>query len=244
MNFTEHIEELKRLMESFASHHGVGMHKVYTSLIDYMAGYLDITCRPVQGWSFNQSQNEEFAQMSVQVLLATSKGIATKGWIDVFGEFFMSYLGEKGRMGQCFTPESLSELLAKIMSEGVMSHPEHHCGMFGKKHVVSDPACGSGRLILATVTNLQKIKGLKCYAVGEDKDETCVKQTAVNLAMHGYFGEVICHDSLEDPETLRFGYIVNEGLHPFPNGIPTLRYSDNPDEFVGVRIWKERRKND
>ena len=179
MTTQEHKNELKRLMESFASQNGVGMHKVFTSLIDYMAGYLDITCRPVPGWNFNQSQNEEFAKMSVQVLLTASKGIATKGWIDVFGEFFMAYLGEKGRMGQCFTPESLSELLANIMTNGLNVQPEQRCGMFGLKHIVSDPACGSGRLVLAAVTNLQKLKGLKCYAVCEDNDLTCMKQEVV-----------------------------------------------------------------
>lgn len=236
------MNELKRLMESFASQNGVGMHKVFTSLIDYMAGYLDITCRPVPGWNFNQSQNEEFAKMSVQVLLTASKGIATKGWIDVFGEFFMAYLGEKGRMGQCFTPESLSELLANIMTNGLNVQPEQRCGMFGLKHIVSDPACGSGRLVLAAVTNLQKLKGIKCYAVCEDNNETCVKQTAVNLAMHGYYGEVICHDSLIYPDTLRFGYIVNEGLYPIPDGLPTLRWSENPDDFVCTRMWKERKE--
>ncbi len=230
-------------MADFASHHGVGMHKVYTSLIDYMAGFLDIQGRPVHGWSFNKSQNKEFARMTEQLCLATECGIRTKGWMDVFGEFFMRYLGEKNRMGQCFSPESLSELASMIVTDGITEQGKCRCGTFGMKHIVSDPACGSGRLVLAAITHLQIRKGLKCYAICEDNDETCVKQTALNLAMHGYYGEVICHNSLSEPDTVKFGYIVNEGCYPFPDGIPTLRWSENPDEYVCTRFWKERRND-
>ena len=53
---------------------------------------------------------------------------------------------------------------------------------------------------------------LRSLLVGEDIDGICCKMAAVNLAVHGCFGEVIRHDSIGEQNALRYGYIVNETL--------------------------------
>ena len=82
------------------------------------------------------------------------------------------------------------------------------------------------------------------YAIGEDIDAICVKQTAVNLAIHGYYGEVVCHDTLKEPDTVRFGYIINEGLFLFGRrGLPNVRYSCNTDDFISPKLWQRMKQS-
>ena len=66
--------------------------------------------------------------------------------------------------------------------------------------------------------------------------------SAINLAMHGCFGEAICHDTLCEPDKVRFGYIVNETMWPFPTGIPSIHPCDDAYRFFGTIIWQERKK--
>ena len=47
-------------MQNFAYSSGEGIQMVYTSLIDYMAGFLDWSGTPVSGWKFDKEQNMQF----------------------------------------------------------------------------------------------------------------------------------------------------------------------------------------
>ena len=76
---------------------------------------------------------------------------------------------------------------------------------------------------------------------GEDIDSLCVRMSAVNIAVHGGFGEVVCHDSLCEPGDIKFGYIINEGLYPFPGGLPTIRRSENARDFFCCSMWNARK---
>lgn len=113
--------------------------------------------------------------------------------------------------------------------------------IFGNRVTIGDCACGSGRLLLAAASKLERMGAEKPYLIGEDIDAMCCKQTAINMMIHGCYGEVICHDTLCEPGEARFGYIVNEGLYPFP-GIPTIRRFTNSNVFIGCRLWKAREK--
>lgn len=237
------VKQVYSDMESFAGTYGESISKVYSSLIDYMIGFLDYTGRKNDSWSYNEEQNILFMNMTKDVVVAVEKGIEKKGWFDIFGDIFMTYMGEKGRLGQCFTPEGLAEICAKILNDIPDNYgPVMQCGSFGTRHIVNDPACGSGRLVLAGALELYKKFEEYPYVICEDIDSTCCKQTAINLCLHGWYGEVMCHDTLKEPDGLRFGYIINEGLHPFRGGIPTIRYSNNPNEFVGIKFWKSKKQ--
>jgi hypothetical protein len=63
---------------------------------------------------------------------------------------------------------------------------------------------------------------------------------AINMAVHGCFGEAICHDSLCEPDKVRLGYIVNESMWPFPTNVPSIRKEMDPMRFVATRLWAMR----
>ena len=62
------------------------------------------------------------------------------------------------------------------------------------------------------------------------------------MAMHGCFGEAVCHDSLCEPDKVRLGYIVNESMWPFPTNVPSIRKEKDPMRFVATRLWEMRGK--
>jgi hypothetical protein len=65
---------------------------------------------------------------------------------------------------------------------------------------------------------------------------------AINMAVHGCFGEAVCHDSLAEPDKVRLGYIVNESMWPFPTNVPSIRKEKDPMRFVATRLWAMRGK--
>jgi hypothetical protein len=84
----------------------------------------------------------------------------------------------------------------------------------------------------------------KPFVSGEDIDVQCCKMSAINMAMHGCFGEVVCHDTLCEPTAVRYGYIVNETMYPFPTNIPSIRRCNDPQKFVCTSSleFQEKRK--
>ena len=239
---TDYLKELHNDMQTFAQRNGVAIYKVYTSLVDYIAGWMDVTGRPVEGWMFTAEQNKCFHSMLRKVIQAAGTAMIADSWRDPFGDIFMEYLGNKDMRGQCFTPEGMANLCARITMDEAMKKPMRmDCGIFENMIIANDPACGSGRMLLAAARHMELSHNEYIYCIGEDIDTTCVKQTAINLALHGCYGEVICHDTLKSPDGLRFGYIVNEMLYPDRHNRPSLRFSDNPADFVGIRFWDSQR---
>ena len=86
----------------------------------------------------------------------------------------------------------------------------------------------------------QQAEARRPYISCEDLDYNCVKMAAINMAVHGCFGEAICHDSLCEPDKVRLGYIVNESMWPFPTNVPSIRKEMDPMRFVATRLWAMR----
>lgn len=239
------LKKIQSDMEKIAYSSGAGMQKVYLSIIDYMAGFFDVSGTPVFGWSFNNEQNKLFHKLMIDILFVFEDKMNDVEWYDLFGDFFMQYLGDKDNRGQCFTPAGLADLCSMMLLKDQLNEGNrNNCGLFGKRYIIDDPTCGSGRLLLASATYMMQKHREYVYAIGEDIDATCVKQTAINLAIHGYYGEVVCHNTIKDPDSIRFGYIINESL--FINnrqGLPSLRYSDDPNDFVVLNFWNQKRNN-
>lgn len=226
-------------MQDFSQRNGVSIYKVYVALIDYIVGWMDVTGRPVEGWMFFENQNKCFYSMASKVIQIAGMAMIADSWQDPFGDLFMQYLGNKDLRGQCFTPESVANLCAKItMDEALKKKQRSDCGGFGMMITANDPSCGSGRMLLAASRHMEIKHNEYIYCIGEDIDTTCVKQTAINMALHGCYGEVICHDTIRNPDSLRFGYIVNEFLYPDRHNRPSIRYSETAEDFVGVQFWK------
>lgn len=99
---------------------------------------------------------------------------------DVLGTIFEACISF-GERGQYFTPWPLCQMNAALMLTGDV--PEHP--------TISDPACGSGRMLLA-VAELQP-GGI---FFGQDADVRCCQMTVLNLLLRGLHGYVTWGDSL------------------------------------------------
>lgn len=102
---------------------------------------------------------------------------------DVLGEFFELHISN-GRNGQFFTPHPITEFMNAIVGTDEQTD---------RPLRVLDPACGSGRMLLAAH---RSSKG-KHHLFGIDIDKTCVKMAVINLFLNGCFkAEVLCGNAL------------------------------------------------
>ena len=123
------------------------------------------------------------------------KGDYAENQIDVFGdayEFLMTmYAGNAGKSGgEFFTPQEVSELLARIT-------------VVGKKEVnkVYDPACGSGSLLLQFAKVLGK-ENVRTGFFGQEINITTYNLCRINMFLHDINYEkfdIHCGDTLTEP---------------------------------------------
>ena len=103
---------------------------------------------------------------------------------------------------------------------------------FGQNVVINDCACGSARLLLAGGATYRNITHRNdVYLVASDIDDRCCKQSAINILVHGFYGEVACMDTLMGESSFSHGWIINQGLYPIPFGLPTLTYTTDKSKF-------------
>lgn len=162
--------------------------------------------------------------------------LAHRKWVDLFGDYFMEYGANKKDRGQCFTPDSVCDVMARLslsIKGGTdFDTMRHYVPGFGRKVVVNDCACGSGRLLLAAGTTYRHTTHKNdVYLVASDIDDRCCKQSAINILVHGFYGEVACMDTLMGESSFSHGWIVNQGLYPIPFGLPTLTYTTDKSKF-------------
>lgn len=143
---------------------------------------------------YNDDESAIFRNMFHEwITIMSKKIIGNTDWHDFFGNYYeiiqLNY--SKRNFGQFFTPETVVDLMSKINSTD----------QTGKN--VNDPACGSGRFLLAFHANSPGN-----FMFAEDIDPICVNMTAANMIVHGARGEVVCHNSL-DPGSFNFGYRIN-----------------------------------
>lgn len=121
---------------------------------------------------------------------ALIEGMETTGQ-DILGDLFQGGV-TGGENGQFFTPEAICNLMAQMQIE-----PD----MLGKK--IHDPACGSGRTLLAAAKIARHNEFSGC-----DVDIRCVHMTALNLALRGLRGFVVWGNSLtlETQRVYRIGF--------------------------------------
>ena len=212
---------------------------VFDDLLTFIIFSFNPEPKPNPYWKYSQEQNQLFFQLMREWLNVMQRMIDARGWYDAFGDFFMSNVGRTSQQykGQFFTPHTICDFMAKVAldDKGEETEPHVTCGAFGKRVVVNDAACGSARLLLAAHAANCERGHRPYYFIGDDIDRICCKMAAVNMCVHGMFGEVVCHNTLTEPHKANFGYIINEGLYPFP-GCPTIRCFEGDDlRFVSVR---------
>ena len=151
------------------------------------------------------------------------------GWYDGLGEYYqvLTSRGKSQWLGQFFTPKEVCTMMAMI------SGP--HSDQTGKGLTVLDPACGSGRMLLAS-----HALAPGNYQFGADLDPICARMTAVNMCIHGCEGEAVCMDSLA--LTWRFGYRINRRIRA--TGQPTIEPIEMEQSRIMAHWLEEQAKID
>ena len=241
---TPTVKSLESQIKDIARDKGRDVTNVFVDFIDYIIGFFDPLKTPIQGWGdkYNQADNGRFFTMMRTYFEVMEYQLKKIAWYDAFGDLFQAIHVKGNNNAQFFTPPSLCDLMAETLLENYNGEEPTAKTTFGKRIVISDPSCGSGRNLLAAKVIFDRKQWREPYLVCEDIDLTCCKMSAINMAMHGCFGESICHDTLGEPDKVRVGYIVNETLWPFPSGIPSIRPCYDENRFFGTRIWHERKR--
>jgi type I restriction enzyme M protein len=143
--------------------------------------YTEITRR------YNPDEIKQFGNVLGAMLLDYEDCSSTDGdWDDVLGNFFESTSSgaQASRMGQFFTPIALCNMMARITT-----------GEIKEDATCCDPACGSGRNLIAH-SRINIDTRLKCFYTGMDLDRRCVNMTVLNMFLYGMKGVVIHMNSL------------------------------------------------
>jgi len=134
------------------------------------------------------------------------------GFVDVLGEFYEKNLSF-GRSGQFFTPQPICDMMAQLMS------PE------GFKKRVVDPACGSGRMLMAVA----KINRVALF-YGADNDMNCARMAVINLCLNSMFGEIAWMNSLTNQ------FYDGWEIFPTSKGIPCVRAISEKESLIHLKL--------
>lgn len=223
------VRELEKLINSFTYQHGLDVSQVFNDFLTYIIHYFTPNAKPLESWKYKKEQTTVFWEMLREWIKVMEKQLICNEWYDAFGDLYMTCVASKMKQqgtGQFFTPDGLCDMMADINT--------------GKKltgKLVGDPACGSGRTLLAW-----HVKNIGNYLCAEDIDRTCCMMTVCNFIIHGCVGEVIWHNSL-DPGSFYSGWKVNERLNKSPfSPIPLITVREiTKEESATLRIWENIR---
>jgi hypothetical protein len=137
----------------------------------YEDEYLSIVKR------YRREEIDMFCELMAEMLIVMDNHGA--GLVDCLGEFYQTNLS-RGKHGQFFTPQHVSDFMAEITMDKSVTDKTIH-----------DPACGSGRMLLAAA----KVSRDN-YFTGADIDSRCAKMCVINLCLNGLRGEVAHMNSL------------------------------------------------
>ncbi len=157
---------------------------IATHLSYYEAEYLETI-----GYYKDSELRHEFPNAFAYLIEAMEAQVGAQSGNDILGDFFEQHISH-GHNGQFFTPPAICQLMASILHTGNTNEE----AMAERKPLrILDPACGSGRMLLAA----QKVYGTGHEYYGIDIDRICVKMTALNLFLNGIWNsEVMCANAL------------------------------------------------
>lgn len=176
---------------------------------------------------YTQEERFHFGDLIKEAILVMDKQLKGEDdWYDVFGAYYevLASSYKRSGFGQFFTPASVVDLMVQI--QGVSGK------LKGKGVLVGDPACGSGRTLIAF-----QAYNPGNFLVGQDIDLVCCKMTIMNMILHGCKGEVVWGNSL-NPEDIRRAWRIV----PFITGIPQVYEIEKSESFTW-QVWDEKRQD-
>lgn len=173
------INKLIKLFEHYA--HGQNYSTAFSDLLDHVL----IT------FKFHETEEEQitalqqlarYKKKDEHIALLTEIGEVSEGFEDPLGELYQRLIS-KGQHGQFFTPEPVTNFMAAIMATDELQPDQ----------TVYDPACGSGRMLLAAAKRNRHLLFL-----GADIDLFCCKMSLVNMLLNSLTAEIAHMDTLSN----------------------------------------------
>lgn len=170
-------------------------------------------------------------KMFAEIVRLYSERLQPGTFYDGLGAFYESVINtpsKASRTGQFFTPETVCAMMASCMLSEDSAD---------KKLKINDPACGSGRMLLAA-----HAVAPGNYYFAEDLDPMCCLLTSVNFLFHNMEGQVVCHNSImPTEETYRFGYEIKRLSAALP--IPVIRSIPREQSITCIiyDAWRQER---
>lgn len=228
-NLPSEIKPIYRTLETISRR-----HNIVTCFEDYLSTLVNFFTPPDQkgfgiDWcsKYDQDELNLFADLVKETVKVYERMITPdKGsWYDPFGELYMfiSSVSKSKALGQFFTPTPVVDLMVKM---------NYSDDLTGKGLRISDPTCGSGRMLIAFQAHHPGN-----YVFGEDLDLICCKMTLINLLFHGCEGEVVWHDSL------KIDFYRAWRVNPFirKTGLPSIYEISQEQSFICRKRQEESR---
>lgn len=190
------ISKLIKLFEQYS--YGQNYSTAFSDLLEYfLIAFKFYETEEEQASALNQLTS--YKKKETLITLLTEIGELSEGFEDPLGELYQQVIS-KGHHGQFFTPEPVTSALAAVMATD-----ELHAGQ-----TVIDPACGSGRMLLAAAKRNRHL----CF-LGADIDLFCCKMSLVNMLLNSLTGEIAHMDTLSNKfhSGYKTGTILKDGWH-------------------------------
>ena len=231
-------EEVPRELQQFAelidkASGRYGYNEIFEDWVDYMIACFSFEGDPKLVEHLKKKYGDVYAvfdNLLREYINVCNRELGRKEWYDGLGIIYetISSRWKSSRMGQFFTPPSLVDVMV-----GISEIDENVSGK-----TVCDPACGSGRFLIA-----HHAHNPKNYQYGQDLDRICAKMTAVNMMIHGCRGEVACMNTI----TMEwyFGFYINPYIKMFgkPQIVPVKKYEDSIF-YAGGSIFEQNKKKE
>lgn len=182
----QYPQKFLSLFDKICHGHGHQSADVFNRFLDFCLYYLSggIMTEGLEAVeNYHKGKHDAFLE------LFNILGDGSEGFQDMLGtvyqEISSSYKASK--MGQFFTPDPVSQLMAEI-AIGDLDVAE-----VGKS--INDPSCGSGMMLLKAAEKFGTNRHNQFF-VGQDLDGMCAKMCAINMSLNTIPGRVYQMDTL------------------------------------------------
>lgn len=219
-------KEFIKLFESLA--HRYYRTEVFSDFLDYSLAYFRHGASAQDFKPFEAKWNKPGEIDKLQQLfflygeMADHNGV---GFHDPLGDLFMEIISKSSAQyrGQFFTPTEICNMIAQMnYGDGIKEWSR-----------LSDPACGSGRTLLA-MAKLQR----KLLIYAADVDQLCCKMSLLNFLSNSLTAEVAWMNSLsfEHFKTWHCGtYLMENGMQrPYWIEVPA-------EQTYQLAMWEEKK---
>lgn len=208
------VNKLIKLFEQYA--HGQNYSAAFSNMLDHvLITFKFYETEEDQMDAFNQLARYE--KKDAHIALLTEIGELAEGFEDPLGELYQLLIS-KGQNGQFFTPNPVTNFMSSILATDELQPAQ----------TLHDPACGSGRMLLAAAKRNRHL-----YFLGADIDLLCCKMSLVNMLLNSLTGEIAHMDTLSNKfyRGYKSNTILKDGYH-----YPYYReFTDTEESYIWLR---------